>query len=254
MFTTTLYRRPLFLALAALTGLAVLAPISRAATNPNALVLRFALANKGRQVGDGICNTLVLQALNYAGAQPGHASGNTWVYGRRLGGGDVIAPGDVLLFTNVTFKDGSSFPYHGAIVGRAVGTTVLVAHQNFGGKKFVQLTWLDMSTRTQGQLDYYRPLSRSRTQTKTVRQAPRQPRARVSQRTVRTPTRVKSFRMVRRPVSQGHTKGRAARPQTRRTGQGSTIRMVIRVHGKSKQTGRRTTSHRTHRPRQRLRS
>jgi hypothetical protein len=131
----------------------------------NQKVVRYALAQKGKQVGNGECWTLADQALRAAGAQrPGRNGAGSSTFGRKLRPGEKFLPGDVMQFERVKFQHRSrrgsysfSMPHHTAVVYRVAGKQVTLLHQNFNGKKTVQETTINLAHRTQGTVAVYRP-------------------------------------------------------------------------------------------------
>jgi hypothetical protein len=134
----------------------------------NQRVLDFALEARGKQVGNGECWTLADRALANARAQrPGTGGLGRYDFGRRLGRGEALLPGDIMQFEKARFEHrGSggtswqSLPRHTAIVYRVSGTRVTVLHQNVGGKRTVQVSVINLAERTQGTVQVYRPQPR----------------------------------------------------------------------------------------------
>lgn len=156
----------------------MLSQVSPAATLPqdagamipelNMKVVRFAETHKGKQVGNGECWTLAAEALASAGAQrPGADGVDVCDFGRKLGRGEAILPGDIVQFEKVQFtrKDPtgkappvvSAFPQHTAIVTRVEGRTLTLLHQNFGGRKTVERIVINLDDLTAGTVTFYRP-------------------------------------------------------------------------------------------------
>ncbi|MGO8753402.1 MAG: hypothetical protein ACLQNE_46290 [Thermoguttaceae bacterium] len=78
---------------------------------------------------------------------------------------EEVCPGDVVQFTSVKLeKPGSrqilGMPNHTAIVGRVMSPGVyLILHQNTGsGGKTVSQSTIDLSTKTEGKIEIYRPI------------------------------------------------------------------------------------------------
>ena len=138
-----------------------ISPTPTPTTELNAKILEFAGANLGKQVGNGQCYTLALEALAYAGAAP--PWGNDW-------GDEVptteLLPGDILQFYNAslvspvagTWQLGD--PGHTAIVGEVQGLLVTVYHQNINGQLSVRKDLLDLGGLVGGQIIPYRAVSR----------------------------------------------------------------------------------------------
>jgi len=147
-------------AIAGATGGGV-SPTPTPTTELNAKILEFASANLGKQVGNGQCYTLALEALAYAGAAP--PRGNDW--GDEVPTSELL-PGDILQFYNAslvspvagTWQLGD--PGHTAIVGEVQGLLVTVYHQNINGQLSVRKDLLDLGSLVGGQIIPYRALSR----------------------------------------------------------------------------------------------
>jgi hypothetical protein len=131
--------------------------ISRYVPVLNRKVLEFAVARKGKQVGNGECWTLVADALADAGAR----RDGTFGFGRELGPRDPIFPGDLIQFEKASFKGRhtANMPHHSAIVHEVKGTTALeLIHQNYGSAgKTVSLTVIDLLEKKEGTLRIFRP-------------------------------------------------------------------------------------------------
>ncbi len=116
----------------------------------NKRVLQFALDQQGKQVGNGECWTLAADALSAAGAQrPGSAGVPVGTFGRALGQGEEILPGDVVQFTAAKFvhktKQGSTWK------------SMQQLNQNYNGQRIVGPLSIDLSERTQGTVQFFRP-------------------------------------------------------------------------------------------------
>jgi hypothetical protein len=132
----------------------------------NAKVLDFVNSVMGKTVGRGECWDVAQAVLDQEGAD--------WTrpvtYGKLLDPAkDAILPGDIIQFRSVRidekFSNGSSrTEYLGAPDHTAVVYEVLeplhfrLAHQNIGGKRFVQITEVNLNHRTAGQYWIYRPV------------------------------------------------------------------------------------------------
>ena len=121
--------RPFALAL----GLTLLAFSAEAGESLNRKVVQFAVDHLGKKVGDGECASLVVAALQAAGAQPPVASKGDFSYGQPIKQ-KTLTPGDIIHFVKARFESSSSsgtswseFPLHTAIVQRVAGTRVTAA-------------------------------------------------------------------------------------------------------------------------------
>jgi hypothetical protein len=134
----------------------------------NRKVLEYARTHKGEQVGDGICRTLVIKALEYAHAEPPRHQDGLYTCGRRLKPEERVRPGDIALFKETHFP-GSYEEHHIGIVFRVKGSEFVLLHQNFGGKKYVLTSTYDRKKQQGGQLVFFRPkLQQKRVQLNTV--------------------------------------------------------------------------------------
>ncbi len=145
----------------------------------NDKVVEFARSKLGQQVGDGVCSTLAVEALRYAGAG---RKGRAW--GDELPSIHDARPGDILQLEDAVFvrtrvrEDGAVVtltfrsPHHTAIVsgvrrrGRRVVLTVLQQNVGFEGttgeaeSKVVQEGVIDPAELRRGTLRAYRPVAR----------------------------------------------------------------------------------------------
>jgi myosin tail region-interacting protein MTI1 len=150
-------------------GLASLIPSAhgedQALPELNRKVLQFAEDHLGKQVGNGECWTLAAEALMYVGAsRPGSKGVAVNQFGRKLNVGETILPGDVVQFEKAKFvhksKRGASsqtMPHHTAIVAGIDGKRITLLHQNFGGKRTVGTTTIDLDDQKEGTVDFFRP-------------------------------------------------------------------------------------------------
>jgi len=121
-------------------------------------ILAFCDLNKGKKVGKGECWDLAKEALNNAGA--------TWTapydFGKVLTKKDIVLPGDIIQFEKVRieYPDGAwkEIPHHTAIIYKVAETNkYTIAEQNANGKRFVQLSEIDLSYIKKGKYTIYRP-------------------------------------------------------------------------------------------------
>jgi len=112
----------------------------------NAKVAEFARSKLGQPVGDGVCITLAVDALEAAGARrfPFSDPKGDYVWGEPVGDIKDALPGDILQFRDAVFKGKRStgrghyetwhheYPHHTAIVARVAqsGKLLTVLHQN----------------------------------------------------------------------------------------------------------------------------
>jgi hypothetical protein len=139
--------RPLFLILVAFAVSVGAASDKKSAPLPplNAKVFDFAKSSLGKPVGDGICITLAVEALNaaYAKRYPFDRSGD-YVWGDPVPDLKDSLPGDILQFRDAIFHGqrtiGKSkivrwhaeYPHHTAIVAKVEqsGKLITIYHQN----------------------------------------------------------------------------------------------------------------------------
>lgn len=168
--------------LGATTGLA--APPEPAA-NPK--VIAFAKNNMTKQVGDGECAALAVEALKAAGAKPFRSwkdspNDGDYVWGELVYGlkiqdgirtedtaiGTAPQAGDVIQYRNAEFagktanggKYTQKMPHHTAIVlsVKDNGKTIVVLEQNSGGRKTVGEGTIRLGDLQSGWLKVYRPV------------------------------------------------------------------------------------------------
>ena len=135
----------------------------------NKRIINYVSTVMGTTVGRGECWDLADKALAFAGARFDKTSKKTiYIYGERYKPHqDIIIPGDLIQFENVTvsYKDGNmifteNYGHHTAIVYQINNDQSLrLAHQNtsFAGKK-VTLSDLDLDDIQRGNLYFYHPL------------------------------------------------------------------------------------------------
>ncbi len=120
-------------------------------------IMEFCKSNMGKKVDRGECWDLAYGALNSAGADwsAPFNFGDKIDYKK-----EILKPADILQFTNVKFifpNRSMSFPKHTAIVSKANGAKILVYHQNFNNKRFVDTLTIDLENIKNGKIDAYRP-------------------------------------------------------------------------------------------------
>lgn len=131
----------------------------------NPLIMDWVNQTMGKTVGRGECWDLVQEILDKEGA--------AWTrpvkFGRLLDPlKDEVRPGDIIQFKTLrleeTLPNGGrrweilGSPDHTSVVYEVLGPLKYkLAHQNLSGKRFVQVTELDLGKRTSGQYWIYRP-------------------------------------------------------------------------------------------------
>jgi hypothetical protein len=153
------------------------------ADDVNAKMAAFAQAHLGEQVGDGICATLIREALKESGGRPRFRNADgEGVWGEPVASLKEARPGDIIQFEHVKFigkrrvvnDQGlaariiltTTFPDHSAIITHvgAKGKTVTILHQNALGldgtpvKSVTQATLVMAERRNGGTIKIYRPV------------------------------------------------------------------------------------------------
>ncbi len=117
----------------------------------NARVQSFARSKLGQKVGDGQCTSLVIGALETAGAKrfPPHGPDVDYVWGEYVERPGDVRPGDLLQFHEAVFRSKKRirkgrvtvvrtetrlFPHHSAVVDDVQdnGRIIVILHQNAG--------------------------------------------------------------------------------------------------------------------------
>jgi len=143
----------------------------------NRAVLRFARDHAGKQVGDGECATLPIEAIKKAGGKLRWDKDGEPIWGKLLAtlkpgavATDNILPGDILQLADVRFEGKSKFgpffqtaPHHTSIVSKVEKGRLYVLHQNWGAKEktrpVVGSVFL-LEHLTRGTIRVYRPAPR----------------------------------------------------------------------------------------------
>ena len=124
----------------------------------NQKIVAYCQAQVGKKIDRGECWDLAKAALDQAGAvwEPPYHYGTPYDYKK-----DTILPGDIIQFENVELKGELykvTMPHHTAIVMSVTGPLqVTVAHQNFAGKRTVQLTELNFGDLKKGTVQFFHP-------------------------------------------------------------------------------------------------
>jgi hypothetical protein len=120
-------------------------------------IMEFCKKNMGKKVDRGECWDLAYGALNSAGAD----WSSPFNFGDKIDyKKEPLKPADVLQFTNVKFmypNRSMSLPKHTAIVAKANNGTILLYHQNFNNKRFVDTLTINLENIKNGKIDAYRP-------------------------------------------------------------------------------------------------
>jgi len=146
-------------------GILILFALSIKAQTPelNNKIVSYVDSQIGEKVNRGECWDLAYEALT----QNNCSWDGKYVFGKKLNQkSDIIYPGDIIQFTNVNIKytrNGmlykEAYKHHTAIIHKVIGPGHYeIAHQNngFSGKK-VGLSDLDLSNKTGGTIEIYRP-------------------------------------------------------------------------------------------------
>ena len=151
----------------------------------NPKVLAFAKKSIGKQIGDGECATLAVEAMKEAGAKPlrdykdspkeGDYVWGELVYGLEIAPtlrtestpvGTTVKPGDIIQFRDAKFSGkagggtySSEASHHTAVVVGASkdGKTLEVLQQNVNGKKTVAAATVKLNDLQSGWVKVYRP-------------------------------------------------------------------------------------------------
>jgi hypothetical protein len=139
----------------------------------NDKVVEFARSKLGRQVGNGQCNTLAVEALRHSGGSRRGARDSVW--GDELTSLEGAKAGDILQFEDVEFfsrevrDDGAVFtqsrrlPHHTAIIAKVKKQgpkpVLVILHQNVDNKPIVQEWTIDMADKKSGTVKGYRPVA-----------------------------------------------------------------------------------------------
>ncbi len=120
-------------------------------------IMEFCKKNMGKKIDRGECWDLAYAALNNANAD----WSTPFNFGDKIDyKKEGLKPADILQFTNVKFmfpNRSMSFPKHTAIVSKANGSSILVYHQNFNNKRFVDTLTINLENIKNGKIDAYRP-------------------------------------------------------------------------------------------------
>lgn len=125
---------------------------------PNTKVLKFAQSKLGSQVGRGESWDLAAEALMIAGARP--AQGYNF-------GTVVTTPiaGDIIQFYNARFESPNHWfqkgaPHHTAVIESVSGGTIVILQQNTNGNRTVTRQSINLATKTQGSITFFRPIAK----------------------------------------------------------------------------------------------
>jgi hypothetical protein len=124
----------------------------------NRAILDFTFAHFGKQVNDGECAMLAVDALAAARAQNIRHEGKTYIWGKALKPTEAL-PGDVVQLEEARFNNGISASHHTQIISRVLGPGVFeVLEQNANGQRTVGTGQLNLKSLTRGTVVIYRPL------------------------------------------------------------------------------------------------
>jgi hypothetical protein len=124
----------------------------------NKSILDFAFDRFGKQVNDGECAMLVVDAFKAARAQPVRDEGKTYIWGKPLKANETGQVGDVVQFEDARFSNGGFAPHHTQIISRVYGPgRYEVLEQNVNGRRTVGIGQLNLKLRKSGTVVIYRP-------------------------------------------------------------------------------------------------
>jgi uncharacterized protein (DUF2147 family) len=121
-------------------------------------LVAFCKDNLGKQVGNGECWTLADQAFRACGIK--RPTNDLRVWGRKIDfEKEKLQEGDIVEYRTAKFSNGTwTGPEHTSVIVKASRKTIVVAQQNWGGKKTVSEMEFDPSTLVSGELTFYRPV------------------------------------------------------------------------------------------------
>jgi hypothetical protein len=124
----------------------------------NAAILDFAVKNMGKQVSNGECAMLVMEAIKVADARPMRPEGKTYIWGRPLDKKEPVLPGDIVQLEDCKFKFGGA-SHHTQVVRKVLSPgRYEILEQNVNGRRTVGSAILDLNLLIQGEVVFYRPL------------------------------------------------------------------------------------------------
>ena len=116
------------------------------------------LKQMGKQVANGECAMMAMEAIKAADAKPMQFVGKTYIWGRRLDKKETVLPGDIVQMEDCKFKLGWS-SHHSQIVRKVLGPgRYEILEQNVNGRRTVGTAILDLSQLLEGEVAFYRPL------------------------------------------------------------------------------------------------
>ena len=128
----------------------------------NAAILDFTLKNMGKQVSNGECAMLVMEAFKVADAKPMRPEEKTYIWGRPLDKTEAVLPGDIVQLEDCKFKYGGS-THHTQVVRKVLGKgRYEILEQNVNGRRTVGSAILDLNMLIQGEVVIYRPLAKGK--------------------------------------------------------------------------------------------
>lgn len=125
----------------------------------NKAVLDFTFAKYGKQVNNGECAMLVVDAVKVAKGRPVKNEGKTYVWGLALADGETAKPGDIIQLEGAKFSNGINAPHHTQIIRRVIGPGNFdILEQNSNGRRTVGSGKINLNLLVQGTAVIYRPL------------------------------------------------------------------------------------------------
>ncbi len=124
----------------------------------NRAVVDFCVKHYGKQVNDGECAMLVVDAF-VAGKVKSPMLDKEYIWGRKLEPGEDALPGDIIQLENAKFSTGWSYPHHTQVVRKHLGNgRYEVFEQNAAGRKTVGRGEIEVKRLQTGSLVIYRPI------------------------------------------------------------------------------------------------
>ena len=124
----------------------------------NKAILDFCFNQYGKQVDNGECAMLAVEAGKVAKAKPIEHKDKTYIWGNALAADDTVLAGDIVQMEDAKFSDGTFAPHHTQIIRRVLAKgQYQVLEQNAGGRRTVGLGKLNLKLLTQGTVVIFRP-------------------------------------------------------------------------------------------------
>ena len=124
----------------------------------NRAVVDYCVKHYGKQVNDGECSMLVVDAF-VACKVKSPMLVKEYIWGRKLEPGEDALPGDIVQLEGVKFGNGWSYPHHTQVVRKHFGNgRYEVFEQNCAGRRTVGRGEIELKRLLTGSLVIYRPI------------------------------------------------------------------------------------------------